>query len=788
MRRRGVPRERVGAQRTVRPGGFLLVDGPPGSGKRTALLDWAERTGVAVGPPEGTNTSDPGVVAIRLHGDATDLERVRTVQRTWPHAVVALLSTSGWPGAFGESGLSPDAVISGSELQFTVREVVAWAHRLGLELDEAAAAAIHHSTGGLALAVARSVRAAAQAGEVTEAGLAQGCTAAVDHLLGSLPAAADTLLLTGRADPLSTAAMGALWACGPGTGTLRTLRTSGLIAERDGAGSLSLPQGYRDALRQAAEPRRDDLRAALARALQTLLQRGLLTDAITLGRVEPTLLHEALAPHWEHLTEVPVTVLLPALEHADARDPRIALAAARAWADRTHAGHTGALPKDVVDRAHALLGRAAEYEGENVRLMVRMLRATLDRATGDYEQAEREHALLAATTSGFGPVPAAVHLHAGLSALAVDHLPEAAHRFSVAQVRAREGGAPRLAHQAEDLETLMGTVLDDPTLWWRRSADRTHREGTHESITARAVALLDAVLRLDVSVTQALDPHIPAATSVQEPLALGLLHVQAEALGLSMLHRAAEALDGVLGVRAALAPRALSPFERRLLETTHAELLVLNDRAEEGLELLDQLVISDELGGRANAVLHLARARALLALGHNDDVVVELDAVVQSFSGRGGRFIVWSQVMLAVAHYARGCTAKGDHSLEAAFVAGERSVLLFPFARLGLDTLTVLLGRAEQLDLDDVVRTYVDRLTQAHGDLVALSYGANPLSTREQVLLEQLVHTGRMRELARTLHVTENTVKSQLRAVYRKLGATNRATALRMARQRRLLP
>lgn len=55
------------------------------------------------------------------------------------------------------------------------------------------------------------------------------------------------------------------------------------------------------------------------------------------------------------------------------------------------------------------------------------------------------------------------------------------------------------------------------------------------------------------------------------------------------------------------------------------------------------------------------------------------------------------------------------------------------------------------------------------------------LTARERVVLRELVHTASTEEIAERLHVSANTVKSQRRSLYRKLGAASREQALASA-------
>ena len=54
-------------------------------------------------------------------------------------------------------------------------------------------------------------------------------------------------------------------------------------------------------------------------------------------------------------------------------------------------------------------------------------------------------------------------------------------------------------------------------------------------------------------------------------------------------------------------------------------------------------------------------------------------------------------------------------------------------------------------------------------------------------MLEELARGGSYVEVAQALFVSENTVKTHLAAIYRKLGVDRRADALRVAREHRLI-
>lgn len=57
-----------------------------------------------------------------------------------------------------------------------------------------------------------------------------------------------------------------------------------------------------------------------------------------------------------------------------------------------------------------------------------------------------------------------------------------------------------------------------------------------------------------------------------------------------------------------------------------------------------------------------------------------------------------------------------------------------------------------------------------------------PLTTRERVVLAELTEDVTLEDIARRLFVTRNTVKSQVRSVYRKIGVSTRTEAVAWAK------
>ena len=116
-------------------------------------------------------------------------------------------------------------------------------------------------------------------------------------------------------------------------------------------------------------------------------------------------------------------------------------------------------------------------------------------------------------------------------------------------------------------------------------------------------------------------------------------------------------------------------------------------------------------------------------------------------------------------------------------------------ARIQRETVEVLLALAQRDDnetgvqrlkrVDDTLRA----LTAAPDSQLALLDGPNgrvlaePLTAREITVLRLLRGTLTRREMAQELCLSANTIKSHVRAVYRKLGVSSRRDAIQRGRE-----
>lgn len=162
---------------------------------------------------------------------------------------------------------------------------------------------------------------------------------------------------------------------------------------------------------------------------------------------------------------------------------------------------------------------------------------------------------------------------------------------------------------------------------------------------------------------------------------------------------------------------------------------------------------------------HVNLARVLAARGSIDEATEEADRGVQL--ARRGR---------APTELAHSTIIRGEVYL----AAGDREVAR-DCARQARELLARSVGAVY---LSGQVDRLEARVAEAPSPEPA---GAGDLSDRELAVLRRLTGHGSAREIAADLYVSHNTVKTQMRSIYRKLGVATREDAVRRARERGLL-
>lgn len=236
---------------------------------------------------------------------------------------------------------------------------------------------------------------------------------------------------------------------------------------------------------------------------------------------------------------------------------------------------------------------------------------------------------------------------------------------------------------------------------------------------------------------------------------------------------------------------------RGRLVASRALLALAGGQAERGLALLDPVPA-------AHPAARVARGRLLLSTGRHDDARALLAA--PDLPDEGPRLRASRRFVLAAASVTAGSTAgttadadaapdhpHGDDRERRAAVAlralHEAAAVL---AGGGSRTGWSLVSAAERAALADLVADDPE-LAALLADLAGVpttvpdARAGVGLSERELVVLRALADGTELAEVAARLHVSHNTVKTQVRSAYRKLGVRTRADALARARDRGLL-
>jgi LuxR family maltose regulon positive regulatory protein len=181
----------------------------------------------------------------------------------------------------------------------------------------------------------------------------------------------------------------------------------------------------------------------------------------------------------------------------------------------------------------------------------------------------------------------------------------------------------------------------------------------------------------------------------------------------------------------------------------------------------------------AGAGAHIARARVALALGRTGGALDELRPIAgDQLSARDAAeaAAIETAVLVRISP-----TPRRDGAVERLGSLLQRSELRLPLALLPPADLARVVVALEAAGYAQVTADLPERplLRDIEPDLL--------LSTRERAVLEQLMETGSISEIASALVVSSNTVKTQLRSIYRKLGVSSRDDAIAVALERHLL-
>jgi LuxR family maltose regulon positive regulatory protein len=824
---------------------LLLVQGPTGSGKSSLLADWArtrhpaqrplvwvdvasastraglwsELTEVLVEarlarPQQVQPGNDPQartgrLAALRAIGPLTvvldgyrrpsdialDRELVETV-RDCPSLQVVVAARVDLRPLRELATLTVDlADLGPADLALDLAEVGAVLERAGQ--DPAAAPAVHRVTGGLAVAVRMLVVAATHHGvslvAATDEQLTDVATAGVLAALAPEADPEDRTLRVARRLSVTTAVTRQLAADLVGErvdDVLDQLAAEGLGSWRAGPlTTFELTPVVRRALRtdlDRDEPESVDplLRTVVSWGLaeqqfHPALRAAVATgDPDLIGSVLVTLLasgRTAYRPETIHvLRQLPTTTL--------ARDPLLAFFVALLYnaeaRNRPRAVEWFGL---TVAAIAYRLPRADEHERTVLQLGEAVVLRLLGRADRATAAARTALARLDLTPRGesrrIDALQGVAHRQLGLTLVAAGHLAEGAASIERALAYEQPGSPGELtghsllaglAAAQSQLRVAAEHVAVTEALTGAASSIASYQHVMLElariTLALEAGALDEAEQRLEAAAAELTTNEFwPAFARVQ--VYLDLLR-RRPALG-------EERLVEAMG-RGRRAP--LSTYWRSGLEASRALLALATGQGERGLALLEPLPSS-------HPEVRVARARLLLSTGRQDAALALLASA--DLPDEGPRLRAARRFLLAAASHRANRTRTAQTAAQEAValsrVAGTRAGWLL----LGETERTVLVDLLEPA-ADDQIGTFLAEVA-AVPTVLPGRVAAADLSERESVVLRYLAEDLDLTGVAARLQVSPNTVKSQVRGIYRKLGVGSRRDALARAQELGLL-
>lgn len=354
-------------------------------------------------------------------------------------------------------------------------------------------------------------------------------------------------------------------------------------------------------------------------------------------------------------------------------------------------------------------------------------------------------------------------LHRGITYLLGDRLSEATMLLCCAQTRGADSFVERDAAGKLALVEAVRGHMKDAQHWIREELRHRPLTGEGETIVrtaGRVAAALVAMDRLDLS----------AAASILDDL--GMPRRTEEFWGFVLFARGRLALlrgtpaDGLRFIEAMSQrfPQPEGGIVTPLLDAIRADLHLATGNATDARRIL---------AGSTHPATAPVRARLSLITGNPEaarDVVHREDGAPDPWPGTCAELAL----IAACAHAKSGRRAQARRFLQRAVMLSRNTGSLRMFATLPRSMLRDL----ETLDVELPVD--VDRLGPGFGTFREIRPSVR-LTPRERVVLDALLAGGNAATIARDQFVSPNTIKSQLRSLYRKLGVSSRAEALAVA-------
>jgi len=792
----------VSLWRRVTPGATVLVTAQHRSGVASSVREWladsdqrlvvwsSNRIEVPATAPEAD------VVILELEGMREDhVTAALAVRERWPNATLIAVSSTQWPTALLDNDVRPERVFAGSVFGFTADEAIDRAEQLGLALSWDEATALLGRVGSHAGFVDAVLRAAASRGALDDAAVRAGCDEQSAYFAGSAAAGVFrpngwlAALVSARIGPMPRRTLLSVWGRDEVVrAALDNVLQSGFFVEDLERDTIELRPDLRVAFiaRMEREAQIEQIDGVIVDLAAQLLASGRTDDGWAIVADLPSARTRMLAQHWWMLGEIDVERARPWLAEAVLRDPDPALrvALARTIVDVTSLNHTGTVSEADRRETAALLAEVGEPAGD-LGVVAATLRGVLLRMDGQFDEALRAHEMLAdadgddAADPAHSLVRAGVLMQAGLSALDASRSDIAAARLSAAAALAHTAHDERLAQFAHDL-LLIATPAGMPlaTSFQARIDGLVGAQPTSPSMRG-IVAISSALYVVDPHALQdALDGT--ESTAIDDPQTLRFVTVVLRSMAHELLGTSSLALSRLELFEQELHSRELTRNQQTLLAWARAETLLDSESGEHAIALLDALPAASA----KTIPVELLRARAYL---RDDEPALALACLAGADESLGsGVLAVWSHIVLFLAYHAIGSESSiglGRQHLQAAIAAASRARPMVPFAMQGMSALSTIISHAGDLALDAAGRRLVADLETMRDALQRATRSTDALSDRERTVVAELPFAVSTKDLAARLHVSPNTVKTQLRSIYRKLGVSSWAEAVSTARR-----
>lgn len=199
----------------------------------------------------------------------------------------------------------------------------------------------------------------------------------------------------------------------------------------------------------------------------------------------------------------------------------------------------------------------------------------------------------------------------------------------------------------------------------------------------------------------------------------------------------------------------------------------------------------DEMFYQGLAFNYLVHARYLLLEGNYLKLEVLCEGMHQLFSIFNNLLgHLHAHILDAIAKYQLYGPEEAKKAMWQALAIGRADGVILPFAEYGKYILDILAALARESKKDKYLNRLVDAASQYRRNLESAGKNKTPasqLTEREKEILRLLIEGQPNKEIAGRLFVAEITVKKTITSIYRKLGVSSRAAAVRKTMELKLI-